>query len=287
MVPTEIVSQDNSLSVKRQCELLGISRTNYYRKQHQDRKHDLTHGESLDNLSIMREIDKLNLEHPSWGSRRIAAYLKDKGYLANRKKIQRLMRKMGIIAIYPKKNLSKCYHKEHIRPYLLRNVKIESEDQVWGIDISYMPLRSGFLYLFVIIDWFTRQVVDYELSISLEKSFVMRCLKRALSKRKPDIINSDQGSHFTNPSYLNLMESLDVKVSMNGKGQALDNAITERFFRSIKYEDIYINEYNTPNEMRRAIDRYVIHYNYERPHQSLEYRAPIAVSKQLPTYFAA
>ena len=143
------------------------------------------------------------------------------------------------------------------------------------------------MYLFIIIDWYTRQIVDYELSYSLEKSFVQRCLKRALAKRKPEIINSDQGSHFTSPAYLKLLEEQGVKVSMDGKGQALDNIITERFFRTIKYEDLYINEYETPKALGKAVDRFIRKYNETRPHQSLDYRTPNEVSKNQPTYQAA
>lgn len=170
---------------------------------------------------------------------------------------------------------------------MLNNLKIDHEDQVWGIDITYLPLNTGFLYLFVIIDWYTRQNVDYELSFSLEKRFVIRCLIRALAQRQPEILNSDQGSHFTNPEYLNLLENHGILVSMDGKGRARDNAITERFFRSLKYEDLYINEYNTPKELKIAVDGYVRTYNQERPHQSLDYCTPNEMSHKQPSYLVA
>ena len=171
-------------------------------------------------------------------------------------------------------NLSKRYHAKYVRPYLLRNLNIDHIDHVWGVDITYLPLKKGFMYLFAIIDWYSRQIVDYEISYSLEKAFVMRCLKRALSRRKPEIINSDQGSHFTNQSYLDLMEENQVRVSMDGKGQALDNIITERFFRSLKYDDIYINEYSTPREMIAGVKEYMHIYNTIRPHSSLDGLTP-------------
>lgn len=277
---TELVSVENKeLTVTRQSELCHVNRTSVYAA-----KPSKPYGESDYNLALMRLIDKLHLKHPSWGSRTIAASLRKEGYKANRKRIQRLMKKMDLCALYPGPNLSKRLHAEYRRPYLLRNLTIDHEDQVWGIDISYLPLKTGFMYLVIIIDWYTRQIVDYELSYSLEKGFVMRCLKRALSRRKPEIINSDQGSHFTNPEYLKLMEERGVKVSMDGKGQALDNARTERFFRSIKYEDLYINDYETPTQLIRAVDHYIHFYNNERPHQALEYQTPNEVSQHAPSY---
>lgn len=263
----------------RQSELCHVNRSSVYRQ-----KKEPLYGESDYNLSLMRRIDELHLENPSWGSRRIAVTLRREGMAANRKRIQRLMQKMDLCALYPGPNLSRRLHAEYRHPYLLRNLKIDHEDHVWGIDISYLPLKTGFMYLFVIIDWYTRQIVDYELSYSLEKTFVFRCLKRAFSRRKPEIINSDQGSHFTNPDYIKLLEDRDIKISMDGKRQALDNIITERFFRSIKYEDLYINEYGSPAELIRAVDRYIRFYNSNRPHQSLAYKTPNEVSRQMPSY---
>ena len=231
---TALVSAENrELTMTRQSELCHVNRSSAYR-----RKKENPYGENTYNLALMRRIDELHLANPSWGSRRIVAALQREGKEANRKRVQRLMQKMDICALYPGPNLSRRLHAEYRRLYLLRNLRIDHEDQVWGIDISYLPLKTGFMYLFIIIDWYTRQIVDYELSYSLEKTFVFSCLKRALSQRKPEIINSDQGSHFTNPDYLQLPEDYDEKISMDGKGQALDNIVTERFFRSIKYEDL-------------------------------------------------
>jgi len=273
LVPTDriaLVSPDNKkIALKRQCELVEVNRSSVYRKQNREQD-DPGHGESQENLDIMNIIDRTHLEHPSWGYRKITDYLRHShGYNINRKRVRRLMRLMDIMALFPGPNLSKRYRAQYVRPYLLRNLVIDHPDQVWGIDITYLPFRKGFMYLFVIVDWFTREIVDYEISYSLEKEFVLRCLRRALCQRKPEVINSDQGSHFTCKAYLDLLESCQVKISMDGKGQALDNARTERFFRSLKYDDIYIKEYTTPKEMIAGVNKYIHDYNTVRPHASL------------------
>jgi len=187
------------------------------------------------------------------------------------------MRDMGIYAIYPKPNLSKRYHAAHIRPYLLRHMEITEPDQVWGVDITYVHFDRGFMYLFVIIDWHSRCIVDYELSGTLDKSFVQNCLRRALSCKKPKIINSDQGGHFTNPEYIGLLERSGVQISMDGKGQCRDNARTERFFRTLKYDTVYIQEVGNPRELRRMFTEYILHYNTYRPHSALGGRRPAEV----------
>lgn len=222
----------------------------------------------------MHKIDAIHTAHPTFGYRKITDILR-RETLINRKRVRRLMNIMGIITIYPKPNLSKRYHAQYVKPYLLRNLKIVRPHQVWGVDITYIKMEKGFMYLFVIIDWYSRYIVDFELSSTLEKGFVMTCLKRALSRSKPEIINSDQGSHFTNPDYIRLLEESGVRISMDGKGQALDNVRTERFFRSIKYDDIYIHEYRTPRELRKGINAYMTMYNTYRPHDSLEGKVPL------------
>lgn len=281
---TELVTPENeTLTVKRQCELLDVNRTSVYRTKEER----IDHGESEENLTLMTIIDKIHLEHPAWGYRKIAHYLRNSGHDINRKRVRRLMRLMDIQALYPGPNLSRRYHAQYVRPYRLRNLVIERIDQVWGIDITYVPLKKGFLYLFVIIDWFSRRIVDYEISYSLEKEFVLRCLRRALCERKPEIMNSDQGSHFTCPAYLKLLDSCDVKVSMDGKGQALDNVRTERFFRSLKYDDLYIKEYETPKEMITGIRKYIHTYNTIRPHASLGGLTPYAFCQNQSTCHAA
>ena len=244
--------------------MLGINRSSIYRDPPKEK------AISDEDLFIMRRIDEIHTAHPTWGYRTITKIIRrDDEIVVNRKKIRRMMRVMGIYTIYPKPNLSKRYHAQYIRPYLLRNLNIVRPDQVWGVDITYIRMQKGFMYLFIIIDWYSRRIVDYELSSTLEKSFVLNCLKRALSKRKPEIINSDQGGHFTNPDYIELLEEAEVKISMDGKGQALDNVRTERFFRTLKYDLIYINEFETPKELRKAINGYMHEYNTYRPHSSI------------------
>lgn len=291
MAPTDRMSLVNpvnkDLTVKRQSELLEINRSSVYRKQRREQD-DPGHGEPLENLDIMKIIDRTHLAYPSWGYRKMTDYLRNAyGYNINRKRVRRLMRLMDIIALFPGPNLSKRYHAQYVRPYLLRNLEINHVDHVWGVDITYLPLKKGFMYLFVIIDWYSRQIVDYEISYSLEKEFALRCLRRALCSRKPEIINSDQGSHFTNQAYLDLMEACQIKVSMDGKGQALDNIITERFFRSLKYDDIYINEYLTPREMVAGVNGYMHIYNAIRPHAALGGLTPNVFCQQQENQYAA
>jgi len=223
----------------------------------------------------MRRIDELHTDHPTWGYRTITKVIcRDDKLCVNRKKIRRMMRDMGVYTIYPKPNLSKRYHAQYVRPYLLRKLNITHADQVWGVDITYLRMEKGFMYLFVIIDWYSRRIVDYELSSTLEKTFVLDCLKRALAQRKPKIINSDQGSHFTNSDYVELLEAAEVQISMDGKGQALDNVRTERFFRTLKYDLIYIQEFETPRQLRTGLKNYIHQYNTYRPHSSIDDLCP-------------
>ena len=284
MDPTEriaLVSKDErEIPIVRQCELVDVSRGRVYREKDKAND-DPSHGESQENLDIMKIIDRVHLKYPSWGYRKITDHLRNYyGYQINRKRVRRLMQLMGIKALFPGPNLSKRYHAQYVRPYLLKDLDIDHPDQVWGVDITYLPLRKGFLYLFVIMDWYTREIVDHEISYSLEKEFVLRCLRRALCQRKPEIINSDQGSHFTCQAYLDLLESCQVKISMDGKGQALDNVRTERFFRSLKYDDVYIKEYETPREMITGVNTYIHDYNTVRPHASLGGLTPHAFSQR-------
>ena len=261
--------------------MLGINRSSIYRDPPKVKTI------SDEDLLIMRRIDEIHTTHPTWGYRTITKIIRrDDEILVNRKKVRRMMRIMGIYTIYPKPNLSKRYHAQYIRPYLLRNLNIVRPDQVWGVDITYIRMQKGFMYLFIIIDWYSRRIVDFELSNTLEKSFVMGCLKRALNQRKPEIINSDQGGHFTNPDYIELLEEAGVKISMDGKGQALDNVRTERFFRTLKYDLIYINEFETPRELRKAINSYIHEYNTYRPHSSIADLCPDQVYYGMPAHAA-
>lgn len=254
--------------MKRQADLLCLNRSSLYRKPVEKLISD-------EELFIMRRIDEIHTNEPTWGYRTITRILRrDDKILINRKRTRRIMSDMGIYTIYPKPNLSKRYHSQFIKPYLLRNLAITHANQVWGVDITYIRMRKGFMYLFVILDWYSRCVVDYELSSTLDKAFVLCCLKRALSKQKPYIINSDQGGHFTNPDYVKLLDDAGVRISMDGRGQCLDNVRTERFFRTLKYERIYINEYETPRQLRAMIKEYIHTYNTYRPHSSLNGECP-------------
>jgi len=261
---------NDNIALTRQADLVGVNRTGIYRKEAE-------HKESEENIVLMHRIDVIHTEFPTYGYRLITRLLRNEGRPVNRKRVRRLMRQMGIYAIYPGPNLSKMLFAKYKMPYLLRKLEITHPDHVWGVDITYLRMGKGFMYMFVIIDWYSRYIVDYELSMTLEKTFVMNCLKRALSCRKPEIINSDQGSHFTNEDYINLLKSHAVKISMDGKGRATDNARTERFFRTMKYDCVYINEFNSPNELRKAIDSYVQIYNYQRPSQALDYETPATI----------
>ena len=257
-----------NITVKRQCDLLDIPRTTVYRKP-------VLKLVSNEEIKIRGIIDRIHTDEPTWGYRTITTILRrDHGILINKKRTRRIMAEMGIYTLFPKPNLSKRYHAQFRKPYLLRHLPITRSNQVWGIDITYIPMPKGFMYLFVIIDWFSRYIVDYELSSTLEKSFVLNCLQRALGKHKPEIINSDQGGHFTNPDYCALLERHDVRISMDGKGQCLDNARTERFFRTFKYDRIYVNEIETPRELRSITNSYMFSYNHHRPHSSINQLTP-------------
>lgn len=211
-VRKSLVESHKALSLAKQAGLLEIGRTSIYKRP--------TKGISDDTIALMHKIDHIHTDEPTWGYRTITSYLHNTyGIVVNRKRVRRLMRQMGIYAIYPKPNLSKLYHAQYVRPYLLRNMEIVRPDQVWGVDITYIPLGRSFVYLFVIIDWYSRYIVDWELSSTLDKGFVLTCMRRALGKSRPQIINSDQGGHFTNPDYVSLIEGSGVRISMDGKGQ--------------------------------------------------------------------
>lgn len=256
------------LALKTQAELLGLNRSGLYYTPRQP---------GPEELGIKHEIDKIFTQHPYYGSRRISAALRRQGLVVNRKAVQRHMREMGLEAIYPGPNLSRRNHDHKVFPYLLRNVVIDSPDFVWGTDITYIRLTRGWMYLVAIMDWYSRYIVSWELSDSLDTSFVVAAVKRGLGTATPGIINSDQGTQYTAVEYIDAVLSAGVRISMDGKGRAIDNVFTERFWRSLKYEEVYPNEYYTPREAREGINRYIDFYNYERPHQSLGYRTPAEV----------
>lgn len=271
---------NRQLSLARQAELLSVNRTSLYRQPPN------TLWSEID-LDDMRSIDEIYTAYPFYGYRRITEQMRLRGRLINRKRVRRLMRIMGITGICPGPNLSKQLHAKYKHPYLLRGLKIDCPDQVWAVDITYIRLRQGFMYLFVIIDLYSRYIVDYELSTTMDRQWVLNCLKRALQRRKPGIINSDQGSQFTNKDYNELLKEEGIKISMDGKGRALDNIFVERFFRTLKYENIYLNEYETPKSLRRGLNQYIRFYNEQRLHQSLGYQSPINYYRPTPMELAS
>ena len=229
------------------------------------------------NLELMRLIDQEYTVRPFYGSRRLQACLRRQGYEVNRKRICRLMGDLGLQAIYPKKKLS-IAAKEHERfPYLLKDTEIRRPDQVWSADITYIRLLRGFVYLVAIMDWYSRYVVSWEVSITLEKEFCLNALGRALKFGKPEIFNTDQGAQFTSPSFLGLLKAAQIKISMDGRGRAFDNIFIERLWRSVKWEQIYLHEYREVIEPAEGLREYFGFYNVERPHQALNYRTPAEV----------
>jgi len=225
----------------------------------------------------MRLIDERYTAHPSHGSRRMTMWLIGRGEEVNRKRVRRLMRVMGLEAIYPKPRLSRPGEGHRTYPYLLRGVKAERPDQVWSTDITYVPMATGFMYLAAVIDWFSRYVVAWRLSNTLDGSFCLEMLEEALRSGKPEVFNTDQGVQFTAAAFTGRLEAAGVAVSMDGRGRALDNVFVERLWRSVKYEDIYIRGYETVSELHRGLARYFAFYNDERLHQSLGYRTPAAI----------
>jgi putative transposase len=256
------------LSVRRQCELLGLSRSTFYYEPA---------GATPEDLRLMRLIDELYTACPFYGSRKITEALTRRGEEINRKRVQRLMREMGLEAIYPKPRLSAAGRGHKIYPYLLRGAKIERPDQVWSADITYVPLPSGFMYLAAVIDWFSRYVVAWKLSNTLDGSFCTEMLDEALEGGRPEVFNTDQGVQFTAAAFTGRLESAGVAVSMDGRGRALDNVFVERLWRSVKYEDIYLRGYEVVSELLRGLTRYFAFYNDARLHQSLDYQTPATV----------
>ncbi len=228
-------------------------------------------------LEIMTRIDKIYTECPFYGVRRITEELQRQGSIYNHKRIYRLMQLMGIEALMPKKNLSKGRKDNLIYPYLLKNVKVTVSNQVWSSDITYLPIYKDFSYLVAVIDWYSRYVLSWELSNSLDVYFCLDALDKALRKGKPEIFNTDQGSQFTSKNFTEKVISNKIKMSMDSRGRALDNIFIERFWRSLKYEDIYLKDYQSISELREGLKNYFDFYNYRRAHQSLKYKTPAEV----------
>lgn len=256
---------DSQLSLNMQLELAGLSKASYYYRPVQETKK---------NLEMMSQIDRIYTGCPFYGSRRITAELKERGYEVNRKRIIRLMKKMGLQAIFPKRNLSKM-EENHVKyPYLLKNLTIDRPDQVWATDITYIRVGVGYLYLTAIMDWYTRYVLSWRLSNTLDVGFCLEALEEALDTSKPEIFNSDQGCQYTSKDFTSILERRGIQISMNGKGRCYDNIFVERLWRSVKYEEVYLKRYETGKEAKEGLSSYLKFYNERRLHQSLGYKVP-------------
>ncbi len=251
-----------------QADLLTLSRSGLYYRPRRP---------SAEEVALKHRIDARYTQYPFYGSRRITAHLHREGLEVNRKAVQRYMRQMGIAGISPGPNLSRRAHGEQVYPYLLRTITSGYPNHVWGIDVTYIRLRTSWMYLVAVLDWFSRYVISWELDDTLQLPFVLSAVQRALAQAKPVIWNSDQGSHFTSSQYRDVLLAADVQISMDGKGRALDNIFVERLWRSVKYEEVYPNDYASPREARAGLSRYLAFYNHERPHQALNYQTPAEV----------
>ena len=265
-----MIQRKHKLSVRRQCQLLHVNRSGVYCEAKKPDPAEVALREAL-----MGEIDRIHTLQPTLGQRKILKLLRDKGYRIGRKLVRRLMQEMGLKTVYPKENLSKRNFKEAIVPYLLRNTVVQFPNQVWSIDITYIKMGRGHMYLAAIIDWYSRKIMGWDLSDTLDASSVMAAVQKAVETHgTPGILNSDQGSQFTSEPYKQLLRDLHIRQSMDGKSRWADNIMIERWFRSLKTEMIYINEFRTPRELRSAIREYVHNYNTIRPHQALDYATP-------------
>jgi putative transposase len=253
------------LSIRHQCALLGLHRSSLYYVPAQA---------SEENLCLMHLIDEQYTRTPFYGSRRMTAWLRGVGDAVNRKRVLRLMGQMGLEAIYPRPHLSVPGPEHRVYPYLLHGVEITRPNQVWGTDITYIPMKQGFMYLVAIMDWYSRFVLSWELSNTLDVGFCLVALEGALEVGKPEIFNSDQGVQFTSRAFTGKLEEAGVAISMDGRGRAFDNIFVERLWRTVKYEGIYIKEYGTVLELEGGLDHYFWFYNHERPHQALAYQTP-------------
>ena len=265
-----MIERDHAeLSLTSQADLLGLNRTSlYYQPKPPSPKE----------VAIKHTIDRIYTDNPTYGSRRIGVLLeRDHNLLVNRKAVQRHMREMGIAGISPGPNLSKRNAEHRVYPYLLRGVTAAHPNHIWAIDITYIPLVGGWMYLVAVLDLYSRFVVTWALDDTLEMPFVLDAVRRALAQARPRLWNSDQGSHFTSPQYTQLLLDAEVQISMDGKGRALDNIFIERFWRTVKYEELYLQEYDSPRAVRAGLRHFISKYNEERPHMALEYRTPAVV----------
>ena len=256
------------LSIRRQCELLGLNRSSYYYEPA---------SESEENLAVMREIDRLYTQYPFLGYRVMTAMVRREIPDVNKKRVQRLMRKMGLQAIYPQKKTSQPHPQHRVYPYLLRDLIIDRPNQVWCADITYVPMRRGFMYLVAIMDWHSRYILTWELSNSLDRFFCLTALDQALTQARPEIFNTDQGAQFTANDFTGRLLAQDIRISMDGRGRVFDNIFIERFWRTLKYQHIYLHDYETVVALWQGLRQYIQMYNEERPHQALKYRTPAEV----------
>ena len=259
---------DPDFTIEQQCELLEVPRSTYYHE---------TQLDDAFNIAMMREIDELFMACPFYGKRRISAVLKSRGYDVGVDLARTLMKRMGIVAIYPKPNLSKPYPGHKVYPYLLRGIKIERINQVWSTDITYLRMRNGFLYLTAVIDWYSRYVLAWKLSNSLDGIFCREVLVAALKQGKPDTFNTDQGAQYTSIEFTGILIEAGIKISMDGRGRAIDNVWVERLWRTVKQEEVYIRDYTDGFDAYQSLQKYFCFYNDERPHSSLGYRAPARI----------
>ncbi len=261
-----MIDKKDKLSLRKQCDLMEVSRSSLY-------YHPV--GESSKNLKIMAMLDKHHLAHPTYGVLQMQDFLSSKGLVVNQKRVRRLLRKMCIMAIYPKRNLSKLLHAEYIRPYLLRGLKIDRKNQVWEIDITYIPMKKGFMYLTAIIDVYSRYVVGWVLSNSLDAKVQQDLLQETIIRHgKPEIVNSDQGCQFSCKNWIELLSSNDIKISMDGKGRALDNIFIERFWRTVKRDYVYLNPADDGLELYEGLKGFFKYYNTKKRHQGIGRKIP-------------
>ena len=267
-----LVERGDTLSIRKQCVLLGVARSGFYRP---------LRPANDDDLGLMRRIDELFTAWPFLGSRRMAALLRAEGQAINRKRMQRLMRRMGIAALGPKPRTTASAPGHKIFPYLLRNMAIDRPNQVWAADITYVPIGRGFLYLVAVIDWASRAVLAWRLSNTMDVSFCISALEEALARfGRPDIFNTDQGSQFTSAAFTGTLAASGIRISMDGRGRWMDNVFIERLWRSLKYEDVYLKGYADGREARAGIGAWIAFYNTRRPHQALANRTPLAVWRE-------
>jgi putative transposase len=261
--------EDGLLSIREQCELIALTRSNYYYQPK---------GWSAEELELLRVIDEIYTEHPYYGARRMSKALEALGHEVGRKGVRHYYAVLGLCAIYPKINLSKRNHAHKVYPYLLRGLKVNGVNQVWSTDITYIRLNQGFVYLVAVIDWHSRCILSWRVSTTLESDFCVEALEEALERHgQPEIFNTDQGVQFTSAEFIQVLQGRGIKISMDGKGRALDNIFIERFWRSLKQEKIYRMELQTVQEAKAAITEYMLFYNTQRMHQSLNYQTPESV----------